>query len=134
MTHSQHTLTCLFYENTRSEVSSGIKSIDFLPMNSRLTVIERKAVVFTVSRLIFMVNIGKCALAKSPEAKETRTTISVARGTHENARLLLLREQRAAFRERQHDKRRLRKNLEDDPVRETRDKRLILDGVPSSLR
>lgn len=46
-------------------------------------------------------------------AEETRTTIFVARGTHENGRPLLPREG-SAFRERQHDKRRLGKNFEDD--------------------
>lgn len=55
------------------------------------------------------------SMFKSPvqRAEETRTTISVARGTHENGRPLLPREG-SAFRERQHDKRRLGKNFEDD--------------------
>lgn len=59
----------------------------------------------TVNRLMFESPVQR--------AEETRTTIFVARGTHENGRPLLPREG-SAFRERQHDKRRLGKNFEDD--------------------
>lgn len=79
------------------------------------------------------------SMFKSPvqRAEETRTTISVARGTHENGRLLLPREG-SAFRERQHDKRRLGKNFEDDTctwdARQTANLRWRIQHITTSLR